>query len=364
MTGERGRGMVKGAVVPLLAAVTLAAACAHPASASRPVRPARAHTAAPESVPASPPVLGVDLYAPGDYPAATVRRDGERMLVYIRNVLRADAVGIVWNLFAPSRTSDSVMATSESLPAAEVGVLTDMALRLGLKVYYRPLIFISDTPGKPWEGKIRPHDPAAWLDSYYRAELPYLNMAQHYRISEFVVETEMHDMNGDPGWTAYFRRVAQVYHGVVSYASWDGDYFPPGEHLLHVAALGVDFYEPMPRLPADATQAQVVAAWERFFSQMPASVLRRTMIEETGIGARAGAYHDPPNLSAPGLLDQQVQQNWFTAACSVVHRYDMRGVFFFRVELTDNPASPPASLAGFEGRQGARAIAACASELR
>jgi hypothetical protein len=363
MTGERGTGMRKRAALLLLAAATLAA-CAHPASASRPARHATAPTAAPVSRPAVPPVLGVDLYAPGSYPAATVRSDGQRMLLYIRNVLRADAVGIVWNLFAPSRTADSVVATSDTLPAADVGILTEAAVRLGLKVYYRPLIFVSDTPGKPWEGRIRPHDPAAWFNSYYRVELPYLTMAQHYRISEFVVETEMHDMNDDPGWTAYFKRVARIYHGMVSYASWDGDYFPPGEHLLHVTGLGMDFYEPMPRLPADASPAQVLAAWQSYFRQVPAAVLRRTTIQETGIAARVGAYRGPPNLTAPGILDQQVQANWFTAACTVVHRYDMSGVFFFRVELTDNPASPPASLASFEGREGARAIAACASILR
>ena len=56
------------------------------------------------------PVLGVDLYALSNYPAAQVKVDGKRMLAYIKNVLKADAVGIVWNLYTPSSTSVSIQS--------------------------------------------------------------------------------------------------------------------------------------------------------------------------------------------------------------------------------------------------------------
>jgi hypothetical protein len=41
----------------------------------------------------------------------------------------------------------------------------------------------------------------------------------------------------------------------------------------------------------------------------------------------------------------------------------MRGVFFWKVDLTDNPDHPARSLSTFEGRQGAAAISDCANIL-
>ena len=117
-------------------------------------------------------------------------------------------------------------------------------------------------------------------------------------------------------------------------------------------------------LPSSAPVAQVTAKYESFFSRMPAPVLRRTAIEETGIQARAGAYHKPSFLYIKGSLDEAVQANWFTAACRTVKKYHMRGAFFWKVDLTDYPIThPAASLSTFEGKEGAKAIAACAKIL-
>jgi hypothetical protein len=353
----------------LLALVFLIAGCGHPLiPATYTTQPpaAKKHSAVtlngPAAVPGGP-VVGVDLYALSNYPTAIVEADGQRTIEYIKTALKANAVGIVWDLYAPSRTSDTVHATANTLSPANVEILTEIAEQDGLKVFYRPLIFVSDRPRDPWEGKITPASPSRWFDSYYRAELPYLRAAQQFGVSEFVAETEMHAMNAYPGWPAFYQRIAKVYHGVVSYASWDGDFFPPTGHLQHLAALGMDMYEKAPHLAASAPESRVLATFESFFNSMPKAVLARTTIQEMGIEARAGAYQDPPNLEAAGALDEQVQANWFTAACQAVRKYDMRGVFFWKVDLTDNPAFPASSLSTFEGKLGAKAIAGCASIL-
>lgn len=171
----------------------------------------------------------------------------------------------------------------------------------------------------------------------------------------------MHRLNDSPLWPSFLARIASVYHGVTSYAAWDGDYFHG--NLLHMSALGMDMYQPLRLTPA-ATSAQVTAAWEAMFSHLPSSVLRRTAIDETGIEARAGAYLNPPALWVPGALSEQVQANWYTAACATAGRYHMRGVFFWKADLTDRPQHPATSLATFEARQGAAAIRACAAALR
>jgi hypothetical protein len=312
------------------------------------------------------PVLGVDVYALSNYPADQVRVDGKRIFAYIKKVLKADAVGIVWNFYAPSLYSDNVESTGTTLSASKVGILTRIATQDHLLVEYRPVIL---GPGQPssWEGLINPYPPAGWFSNYYRAEAPYLRMAQKLGVREFVTATEMHELNSSPLWPSFFAQASRIYHGVISYGAWDGDYFgnPPGTlfhtaepELLPVKYLGMDMYWHMD-LGATATSAEVTADWEALFGKMPASVLRRTAIDETGIQARVGAYQNPPDFQVVGRLSEQVQANWFTAACVTVHRYHMRGVFFWATYLTDNPAHPTTSLSTFEGRKAASAISEC-----
>jgi hypothetical protein len=310
---------------------------------------------------ASGPVLGVDLYAPNNYSAPRVEEDGERTLSYIRNVLHAAAVGIVWDFYAASPVADTVQTTSATLSAANVAILTAIAQKDHLLVEYRPLILIQDD--RPWEGYITPTNPVAWFDNYYRHELPYLRVAQRYGVNEFVAATEMVGLNASPYWPSFFARLATVYHGVVSYAAHDVDYFPWGTHLLSPHLVGVDMDEGL-RLPASASSAQVTSAFEAFFAGLPDSVLHRTAIDQTGIEARVGAYQMPPILNIQGTLDEAVQANWFTAACDTAMKYHLRAVFFWAVNLTDYPVTQPArSLAAFEGKEGAQAISNCASIL-
>jgi len=347
---------MRRAAVPLAAVLVLAAGC----GGHRPAPP----LPKPMFSLGTAPVVGVDMYALSNFPPAVVRADGTRMLAYIKNVLKADAVGIVWDFYVTNRYSDAVRTTGATLSARNVTILTRIAERDHLRVEYRPLIFIMTTGrANPWEGLIMPSDPASWFASYYQAELPYLRVAQRLRVGEFVTATEMHDLNGSALWPSFFARVSRIYHGVVSYTAWNQDYFYSTQALLPVQDLGMDMYHSL-NLPATATTAQVTAAWEQFFGNVSTAVLHRTAIDETGISARAGAYEYPPNMWTGGTLDEGVQANWFIAACRTVRLYGLRGVFFWKVDLTDNPAHPASSLSTFEGKEGAVAISGCAKILK
>jgi hypothetical protein len=359
---------MKRLAVLLVAALALAG-CSHsrsPISVYGTAKAAALGTSEWQVLGGSQPVLGVDLYALSNYPAAEVQADGQRTLAYIKNVLKADAVGIIWNFYAPSPYADTVSTTDATLSASNVGILTRIATQDHLLVEYRPLIVVPGVQNH-WEGLINPYPSAWWFSSYYRAELPYLRMAQELGVREFVTASELFYLNSSSLWPSFFARVSRVYHGVISYAAWDGNYFgaTPGAWFQKatpefppVKYVGMDMYWHM-HLPAAATTAEVTAAWEALFGKVPPSVLRRTLIDETGIQARAGAYPEPEDLNAPGSRSEQVQTNWFTAACATVRQYHMRGVFFFKVDLTDNPAHPAKSLSTFEGTEGASAISQC-----
>ena len=310
------------------------------------------------------PVVGVNLYAVHNYTAAQTTADGERTLAYIKNDLHASAVDLVWNMYTPTDSSDSVVTSeANTLPASNIAILTRIAQHDGLYVEYRPMMFV-DIAGNNWEGKIKPADPDAWFNSYYEANLPYLKVAQQFHINEYVVGTEMNDLTPDPQWPAFLAKCAQVFTGQISYTQNQYMYFPPVTELPPTELTGVDMYEPL-RAASSAPLATVAAVYEAYFAEMPSSLLRRTAIQETGIEARFGAYADPPNLGRIGPLDEAIQYNWFMAGCESVKRFHLRGIFFWKVDLADYPVTHPASsLSTFEGRSGAVAISKCASIIK
>jgi hypothetical protein len=316
----------------------------------------------PDVIGTSGPVVGVNLYAVNNYTAQQTAFYGQRMMSYIKNDLHAQAVDIVWNLYALNPHYNYVTPESTTLSATNVGILTQIAQQQHLMVEYRPLMFILNI-SNPWEGLIRPKDPATWFNSYYQQNLPYLEMAQKYHINEYVVGTEMDDLSADIQWPALLANSAKVYHGQITYATHQTRYFPPvspGAPPPPTQLTGVDMYEKI-YLPASAPLSEVEAQYDAYFAKVPAAELRRTTIQETGIEAMVGAYSDPPNLTLSGTLAEQVQYNYFTAGCEAAKKFHLRGIFFWKVDLADNPAHPSSAQSVFEGRQGAAAISNCAS---
>jgi hypothetical protein len=316
----------------------------------------------PDVIGASGAVVGVNLYAVSNYSATETTFYGQRMISYIKNDLHAQAVDIVWNLYALNQNDNYVTTESTTLSADNVGILTQIAQQQHLMVEYRPLIFVQNA-SNDWEGLLRPTDPATWFNSYYQQNVPYLEMAQKYHINEYVVGTEMDDLNSDVQWPTLLGNSAKIYHGEISYATHQTRYFPPvnpGEPPPSTPLTGVDMYEKL-ELPGSASLSAVEAAYDAYFAGVPEATLRRTAIQETGIEAMDGAYSDPANLTKSGTLDEQIQSNYFTAGCEAVKKYHLRGIFFWKVDLADNPAHPAASESVFEGRPGADAISKCES---
>jgi hypothetical protein len=351
-----------------LAVMVMVSACSGRPLIPSSVTSTSARPARPWHAPPRFPVLGVDLYARVNYPTAVVRRNGKRALYYIRHTLGASSVGIAWNYYVTDIHSNTVQTTKNTLTARNVRLLTKLAEAENLSVVYRPLVEVTTGLGKNgiinpsnWEGSIAPQDQAQWFDSYYNAELPYLAIAQAMHVKEFITGSELMFLNSSNQWPSFLSRVRKAYHGVVSYAAEQRNYFPGfgAQHLLPVYSYGLDAY-PRIFLPPTATVPQLVAKWDALFNEMPRQVLYRTALDEVGIRATVGAYYHPSLWGIGGTFNETVQARWFTAACQVVEQYHMRGIYFWNVNLGDNPARPPfPSPPTFEGKPGAMSIPGC-----
>jgi hypothetical protein len=312
------------------------------------------------------PLVGVNLYVDQNYPLADVKTWGDRDLKYIADTLKLKAVAIDWDYNVPFAGSDVVKSSPTRTPSiADLRALTEIAKSYGLRVEYRALFAIDN--GDSRSTSIAPKHLGRWLNSLLATETPALKLAESEAVPEFAVGTEMASIDRSPLWGSFFDQAAQLYVGALSYASWGGrsgtsGFFGTGRTRLPVHDLGATAYPPI-GLPDNASVASLTRAWESFLTaHTPASVLRRTAIDEIGIPAIAGSYKDPwqwNNLSGP--IDPTIQARWFTAACNAVAAEHMRGIYFWSMTLNNDPANPYLSLVGFEGRPGSlAAISSCA----
>jgi hypothetical protein len=342
-----GAAACSGTAVPSHHPNSAASASAASASAAAAVRQSR-----PKPVPK--PLVGVNLYVNENYTLAETKAWGERDLKYIADTLKLKAVAIAWDYNVPSPSSNSVTSSSSRTPTiADLATLTSIAKSRGLRVEYRVLYAIGNSDSR--NESIQPTSLTAWLGSLLAAETPALKLAQRDHVSEFVAGTEMASIDQSPLWGGFFAKAGRLYHGTLSYASWggksgSGGFFSPQGAPLPLRYFGASAYPPVD-LPATASVAQLTKAWVAFLRRAPESVLHVTAIDETGIPAVAGAYHDPYQWDGLGHAqpDLAVQANWYRAACQAADLVHVRAIYFWSAVLSSNPASAQPSLEGFEG---------------
>jgi hypothetical protein len=334
--------MRRFAAVAAAAATLIATACGHPFIPS-------SIAATGSEATAGQITTGVDLYVTHDYSLTETEALGKRDIAYIADVLRVQAIGIAWDLTVPDNTSDQVHADGPVTPAtADISALTKIALSYHLQVEYRILFKVGGIDGVT--ESLHPGRLQLWFASLLNAETPYLKLAAANHVTEFVVGTELASIEGSPEWPWFFAVAGTFYHGILSYATWGDNFFSSHRRLPPIANYGVTAY-PAVHLPETATVAQLTAAWVSFLDIAPASVRQQTAIDEIGIPAEAGAYADPWEWNNQhGVQDDEVQARWFTAACNAAVEAHMRAIFFWNVNLIDNPASPYSSLVKLEGR--------------
>jgi len=348
-------------------------ACAQTAVAhAQPAGPSAARaTARPDQ--AYAPAVGVNLWVTRDYSLAQTKAWGQRNIKYIAQNLGLHAIAIDWDYNVPGLHSNTVDATGPRTPSiADIKALTTIAKSYNLRVEYRVLFAINNKDTR--SRSISPANLHAWIESLFAAEIPALQLAENEKVSEFVAGTEMASIDENPIWGVFFSAAGLLYHGILSYASWGGNpaqggFFSPKRVLLPLTYYGVSAY-PSINLPSTASVAQLVTAWKNILRYAPPGVLARTAIDEIGIRAVPGAFLHPwlmPNSGTPtrpSLVTEGdvAQARWFQAACIAAGAVRMRGIYFWSLQLSEDPANPSLAPTEWVGRPlSVAAIKNCAS---
>lgn len=355
-------------VAASVACAVALAGCAHPFVPQAVV--ASAHKTTAKHVEHHAPLLGVDVYGSAAYSLAATETYGSRILPYLRSTLKAQAVGLMWNICTASKHSNTISACksdaeaqSGTMSPADIRSLARMARKDGLQVQMRPIIRVGppsgwNDPHDSWEGYILPTSYAKWFKSLLKAEMPYLKIARSVGVEQFVVGTELYSLTYTPWWSWFLSEAQSACHCQVSYSAQYTQYQENWQYLPPVKAFGTDAY-PALNLKASASQREVTKGWEKSLASVPESKLEHTSLDEVSILAMKGAYKDPSDWDATGQPDPVVQVRYFTAACTAAAHYHVQALFFYFVPLDDDPASPEQFAAYFVGTPGGAAIAAC-----
>jgi hypothetical protein len=346
-----GRAVLAAFGLLLMVAVT---GCAGQQSASAPPPPVPTTIAAPAPssrtsqnqvrFPWKPgkPQLGIQVYwsdTTADS-ASTVLLKAARMVAYVRS-LDANSITISFPLFTTGPDSSSVFGNSTTPSPARLDSVIRTAQAAGLRITLRPTLdeasLLAASPND-WRGNIEPDSPSAWFASYSAFLAPYFELAQKDRVQTFVVGTELTSLQDEPGWASLVSKAKALYKGELTYAAnWDS--YVEGSIPIPVTRIGVDAYPPLKNLDDNATVGQLVAGWDAWLDQKTTGSLPDTLFYEVDAPAVDGAYGEPATYGYGGQRNYQVQVNWFKAACTVARQRDASGLYWWRYDFQQDPAT-------------------------
>jgi hypothetical protein len=312
---------------------------------------------------AVPADLGIDVFWHTNGDPKAVDSAAAKVLDYVVS-LHANSIGLTFPIFVDGPKPTKFYGVDGITPRpADLARVIAAAQARGLRVLLRPLVDeanIMTSPGG-WRGSIAPKDVNSFFASYRSLLAPYFALAEQDHVQEFVLGVELNSLTPYTAqWQSVVRSASAVFHGQLSYADNWSDWYS-GNSPAGISDIGVDAY-PRFQLDDSATMAQLVADWTAWLSHRPHSVVHKTVIQEVGIPAQAGAYPKPNNWGgADTPVVPQIQANWFAASCQSARSLGMRGIYFWMVDSNNDPANAAGYPTGsFIGR-GDAAIKACFS---
>jgi hypothetical protein len=316
--------------------------------------------------------LGVDVWwskaQPYTTPAAELV-ESDAIVKDAVGYLHCNSMAIAFPLFNPSLTASDVTRGPTTPSPADLQILIGVAESVGLRVELRPMLQIGNDHG--WEGNLFPTDRHAFIMSYYYAIRPYLILAQQMKVPYFIYASEWVRLTQDANYVSWFAALRKLIS-----IDYSGQYFYDDSGVQYLArhditpdnataGLHTDAYFPVD-LPDWAKTVQLESWWYSYLLRLPSLIRESTVFQEVGFDAAPGGYRFPArSLSPPTDLPYLwMQGDWFSMVCNVVHHFSLAGVYFWRLNFNEDPATTVWSSGYLSGndwvsRTGARHISDC-----
>lgn len=360
-------------VIAILAAMlgTLSACSSSAPAGSHESASASSQASLPTTPQADPIVTVANPWQPGDFQKGIqiywcsaseyTQVDATRILDYVVD-LGANSVGISFPIYVDGATPTKTYVGPKTPSVKDLRLVIKEARARKLRVMLRPIIDEQNITAEiplAWRGTIgtyQPFDQNAWFASYRDFLAPYLQLAEQQHVDEFVLGSELTDLQSADGWTQLLADASKLYTGELSYAmNWTWD--PKPAAFKHLA---IDMYTPLP-LGDNASAAQLAKGLTSWLKRQQELVGQRLSVQEIGIQAQDTAYEHPWGWATDDTrVNLTIQERWFTAAYLACKRAGALGSYYWSVNSTqqlgkdlDVAAQPPGN---FMGRPGEAAI--------
>jgi hypothetical protein len=125
-----------------------------------------------------------------------------------------------------------------------ISTTTILARQQGIQTLLKPHLWVRES----WPGEIEmtsESDWQAWFRNYERFILPYAALADSVGIEIFCIGTELQKTVKRPEWIALIRKIRNVYHGKITYASNFSGEFEEVPFWKELDFIGVQAYFPL-----------------------------------------------------------------------------------------------------------------------
>ena len=290
--------------------------------------------------------LGIDIYwDQGTLPAATVRADAARIIKYALS-LHANSIALSFPFYTGGPRSSTVYPSRTYSPSpAQIGVFLHLAAEARMHISIRPLLSETTLTHQQFSRlQIRPRSIPAWFRSYRKLLKPYLRVAQAGHAASFVVGTELASLApAKSQWRGLIAMARRVFHRQLLFEAryaqwklWDAGQFKAG--------FAADMWPGFKTMGDGATVAQLTRAWKQFLAAYARQrSLRSLVLSEIGIAAVPGAYQHSGTwfgIGTPTHAGRLMQKRWYTALCAAAKSYPLRGLYWWEINFTANPANP------------------------
>ncbi len=254
------------------------------------------------------------------------------------SVIRLKSIGIntvflTPSYFTPNAQSDSIYFDSTlTIPDTQLCQAISIAKSYGLDVVLKPHLNCSSKENRY---TINPFNYSRWLINYKCFAEHYISISQKYKLSSFVIATELDSVVEKNGFIAFCDSVRKSSGLKIIYSS-SFNHFISTKLWQHVDIMGINAYFNLDNSipPLQSNLHESWNYWLNLLTEYSNLKNKPVIITEVGYMSRENAAKNPGDFSKNYSLDINVQKDCYEALLSQACKFDrIKGIIFWQWEL-------------------------------
>ncbi len=263
------------------------------------------------------------------------------------SILGTDTVALNFWWFQPDVASTNIAASGSSAMVASIEHAIDHIHSLGMKVFLKPMLDVSDGT---WRANISPSDPDQWFTNYRNYLNTFAEIAETKGVELFSVGCEFNNLENPVNNQRWIDTIADVrthYSGPLTYsANWNNGGIGGGYNAIEwwneLDKIGIDAYFPI-STTTNPSPAQLTTNWNTHADTIDTWRIanypdKRVLFTEVGYSSYDGTAMTPYALADGQASDEAEQAAAYEALLSVMSQRDWwDGAFWWNWETNPNP---------------------------